>query len=134
MRAPIFIALISAFTASCSLTPLSSQYPVNTAPTVDGFIYAHWEYPIFLFNTGEGQQAMPFDFKMDAISAARYRDVIFAHSTSRTIAPCLHITGKGFVARRKPTSMWPARSQFVFTQVSSLEELSSRDACEARLS
>jgi hypothetical protein len=115
-------------------SPMTDVQPSDFKPRlVHGFLYAHWEYPNFLPDDFPNQRALPFEF-----NEKKWRDVYSepdedARKYRPNETPCFKITGEGYVAPRKPDSMWPANEQFIFTKIKKLEKMKTEAECEKRL-
>jgi hypothetical protein len=104
------------------------------ARSVSGFLDAHWEYPNFLPVDLPGYQALPFQIQEERWREIYAKPDIDAMKYRPSETRCFLISGAGYVAPRRPTSMWPADKQFIFVKVRRLKQLKTDAKCVARFS
>ena len=109
------------------------QAPNAKPQLVHGFLDAHWEYPNFLPDDLPHHKALPFEIRekkwLDLYAAPDEEALKYRPSETR----CFRIAGEGFIAPRKPTSMWPADEQFIFTKIVKMEMMQTDAECEKRI-
>lgn len=123
---------------SVTLATLPAQAISQEAPnkktgtrTVRGLL-DFGEYPNFLPDDLPGYTGLPFQ-----IREQKWREVIskrdeYAMKYKPDYTECYWIIGKGHIAPRTPSNMWPAEEQFVFVKVKRLKKLKSNARCEGR--
>ena len=100
---------------------------------VHGFLDAHWEYPNFLPDDVANEVALPFYFAEGRWTEYYAKPVAERMRDRPDETVCFRVVGEGYVIPRKPTRMWPAKRQFVFTKVIEMTQLPSGSECAKRL-
>ncbi|MCB2084637.1 MAG: hypothetical protein KDD90_11360 [Sphingomonadaceae bacterium] len=117
--------------ASCST--LDHVFPgqrLSSDQPVTGYIYAHWEYPTFSSDDRAIFDGGPFEIHKNAPDGAAQWEKIRASMWKPRLYTCFRVEGAGYIARNRPTDMWPANRQFVFTKFDKVEELPTTDECD----
>ena len=100
---------------------------------VHGFLDAHWEYPNFLPDDVPNETALPFNFVEKKWDEFYFKPVLEGMRYRPNETVCFRVVGKGYVAPRAPTYMWPADREFIFTRIIKMTQMRSGAECAKRM-
>lgn len=116
-----------------AISPPTEATSLQEVRVVHGYLDAHWEYPNFLPDDLLNETALPFRFDEPQWAEYYAKPVAEWMRDHPNENVCFRVIGEGYIAPRKPTGMWPAKRQFVFTKILEMSKMHNAAECVKRL-